>query len=963
MPRALTGEVTFSPSATAAPVEPIVLPTPVPPARRPPLPIVATVVPVAAAGVLWLVTGSPLVLLFAALGPLIAVATMLDAARSTRRAKRAAAVDAARAREEAEAEIRRRHDDERRAQWSVLPDAGALLQRPGDVWRPATARADALVLGAGDGISAVRVVGGGDDAKTVDLRRSAVALTGVPVAVPLAVGVCVVGPAALAAAVARALVLQVCLTHPPGAVRIVGAPPGEDWPTALPHRRAGRSARCLAYVGPGQSVPDDVDGAIAVAAVGAPVPPRCGVVLTVTRPDAAVSEHGAERRPLAVEGLSRRQAARVAVDLAAQAPDSGDDGPGPIAFAELTLVAGAGRDSLAIPVGREREGEAVVDLVADGPHAVVAGVTGSGKSELLTTWIAGLCATRPPGEVCFLLADFKGGTAFDALRGLPHVTGVLTDLDGAGARRAMESLRAELRHREAELARSGARDIGAPGVRLPRLVVVVDEFAAVLADHPELHAVFTDVAARGRALGMHLVLGTQRVTGVVRDGLLANCPLRISLRVTDAADSRAVVGTEDAALLPGEAGARGLAFVRRAGDTAPRLTRIALTGPDDIARIAALSAGAQTPRAPWLPSLPARLPLERLSRPADGIVLGLADEPQQQRQPPVEIVPGRDRGLVTVGSARSGKSTLLALVEGQVTADRLVRIGPDPEDAWDALDALARTQMPGRVVLADDVDTLVASYPPDYASAAIEALERVVRSAGATGATVFLTAQRLSGSLSRVADLLPLRALLPLPSRIEHVSAGGDPGAFDPTAPPGRARLNGRVVQFALPPTAPPPAARPGEHEWSTGPDARRSGPRGAGGPPLWRPRSTVSALVVRGARAAAGALAAAWPGVSVMPLDDAGGVPTAFDPVRPAVIVGDPDGWQRHWSGLTRLRGEHDLVVSADCAADFRALTGRRELPPFCVSRPDRAWLVPASGEVRRVRLPSAQTPHPRSG
>ena len=72
----------------------------------------------------------------------------------------------------------------------------------------------------------------------------------------------------------------------------------------------------------------------------------------------------------------------------------------------------------------------VVDLVADGPHAVVAGVTGAGKSELLITWILAMCATRSADEVAFLLADFKGGTAFDGLAGIPHITGVITDLAG-----------------------------------------------------------------------------------------------------------------------------------------------------------------------------------------------------------------------------------------------------------------------------------------------------------------------------------------------------------------------------------------------------------------------------------------------------------------------------------------------------------------------------------------------------
>ena len=98
----------------------------------------------------------------------------------------------------------------------------------------------------------------------------------------------------------------------------------------------------------------------------------------------------------------------------------------------------------------------------DGPHAVVVGITGSGKSELLTTWICALAATRSTDEVAFLLADFKGGTAFASLEDVPHVTGLITDLDGSGSRRAVESLRAELRRRESAIAAAGATDIGDP---------------------------------------------------------------------------------------------------------------------------------------------------------------------------------------------------------------------------------------------------------------------------------------------------------------------------------------------------------------------------------------------------------------------------------------------------------------------------------------------------------------------
>ncbi|RII96145.1 cell division protein FtsK, partial [Clavibacter nebraskensis] len=115
--------------------------------------------------------------------------------------------------------------------------------------------------------------------------------------------------------------------------------------------------------------------------------------------------------------------------------------------------------TLAAVIGVGHAGPVAVDLVADGPHAVVAGTTGSGKSELLVTWMAALAAAHPPEEVTVLLVDFKGGAAFDPLLVLPHAVGLVTDLDGQGARRALESLRAEVRHRERVLRDAGARDV------------------------------------------------------------------------------------------------------------------------------------------------------------------------------------------------------------------------------------------------------------------------------------------------------------------------------------------------------------------------------------------------------------------------------------------------------------------------------------------------------------------------
>src|SRR5690606_13533407 len=107
---------------------------------------------------------------------------------------------------------------------------------------------------------------------------------------------------------------------------------------------------------------------------------------------------------------------------------------------------GVGRSAgLAAAIGRDARGDAVLDLVEDGPHAIVTGMTGSGKSELLVSWVTSMASAYSPDQVVFVLADFKGGTAFDPLLELPHVAAVITDLDDDGARRGVQSLTAELR--------------------------------------------------------------------------------------------------------------------------------------------------------------------------------------------------------------------------------------------------------------------------------------------------------------------------------------------------------------------------------------------------------------------------------------------------------------------------------------------------------------------------------------
>ena len=150
-----------------------------------------------------------------------------------------------------------------------------------------------------------------------------------------------------------------------------------------------------------------------------------------------------------------------------------------------------------------------------------------------------------------MLIDYKGGAAFAECAQLPHIQGVVTDLDGYLTRRALSCLDAELRRREAAFARAGVADLTslpatAEGTRCPiaRLVLVIDEFAALAEELPDFLTGMLGIAQRGRSLGVHLVLATQRPAGVVSPDIKANMSLRIALRVTDPAESGDVIGDE-----------------------------------------------------------------------------------------------------------------------------------------------------------------------------------------------------------------------------------------------------------------------------------------------------------------------------------------------------------------------------------------------------------------------------------
>ncbi|ALJ21155.1 FtsK/SpoIIIE domain-containing protein [Microbacterium sp. No. 7] len=902
--------------------EPLRLPArPAPPARGP-LPLLTAVVPVAGALVLWLVTGSTFALWFAALGPLLAVASFLDGRRGARRARRRTDAEGRRELERLRAAVAARHAAEREQRRARHPDVAGYLADESEIWRVVPGRADALTVGLGAAPSAVRIEGEAGDEPSRRLCAEAGAVSDVPVLVPLTAGIAVTGPPLPAAAVARALALQACLALPPGALRIgeEGAPV-----EGLPHAAATEGLVLHCGEG-GRPLPADADAVIVRVEPGTPPPPGCAAVLTVEGDLTARLDHAGASRAVRTEALSAEQAAAIARRLAARAAASLGQRGGRAADLGELLDAGdaTGAGGLRAPLGVSGEAAFEIDLVGDGPHAVVVGVTGSGKSELLTTWIVGLCHRYGPERVAFLLVDFKGGRTFDRLERLPHVTGVLTDLDEAEALRAVESLRSEVRRRERVLADVGARDVDEAGDALPRLVVVVDEYAALTSAHPRLHELFGDIAARGRALGMHLVLASQRAAGAFRDAVLANAPLRIGLRVTDASDSRAVLGTDAAAQLSGRPEARGVALVRRTADAAPRAVRVPRCTADVIARAAARHPGERAHR-PWLPPLPERLPLAAVAR-AGAIVVGLIDEPEHQRQRPWELA-DEASGLLVAGRSASGKTEALRTIARQ--ASSALWIPADVEAAWDAIVGLEHVP-PGTVVVFDDADAVLARMDAEHAAHAAEHLMRCVREARGRGIRIVLSCVRTGGALARVCDLFSERLILAQATRADHVAAGGAGDAHDAHLPPGRGFVRGRLVQVAetAPAEDPVPPAEPAP--W-------RPGRRPVA---LVAPRGPATERVVDDWRAA---------GVVARRVD----APDA-DVADGVVLYGSPEEWLGQWRLLSRARAEGDLVVDAACAAEHRAITGSRDLPPLVVAGARRAWLHRTGAtRVRRIRLP----------
>ncbi|MEK8210802.1 type VII secretion protein EssC [Paenibacillus sp. FSL L8-0463] len=223
--------------------------------------------------------------------------------------------------------------------------------------------------------------------------------------------------------------------------------------------------------------------------------------------------------------------------------------------------------SLETPIGVDTSGALFqLDLHEKfhGPHGLIAGMTGSGKSEFIMTFILSLAVNYHPHEVAFILIDYKGGGMASAFSSLPHLAGTITNLDGAAVKRSLISIQSELKRRQAIFqdihSRLGLSNIdiykyqrlyreGQVSEPLQHLFIISDEFAELKTQQPEFMEQLVSAARIGRSLGIHLILATQKPAGVVDDQIWSNSKFRISLKVQERADSMDVIKRPDAAEL------------------------------------------------------------------------------------------------------------------------------------------------------------------------------------------------------------------------------------------------------------------------------------------------------------------------------------------------------------------------------------------------------------------------------
>jgi len=336
--------------------------------------------------------------------------------------------------------------------------------------------------------------------------------------------------------------------------------------------------------------------------------------------------------------------------------------------------------TLAAPLGVKEKNELVyldVHEKAHGPNGLVAGTVGAGKSEILQAYVLSVAALYSPYDVGFVIIDFKGGLMASQFSGLPHLVGEITNIDGKELNRSLLSIGAELENRQRIFKANGVSNIdeylgkfkkNEADTKLPHLVIIVDEFARLKAEQPDFMKEIIKAAQIGRALGIHLILATQRPSGQIDPQIESNSDFRLCLRVASEQDSKEVIGSSAASVIKKETPGRAYLKV---GEESLDLFQSAFSGeklqsdPEKtqldalVQYINGYCAQNDLEKLPpiCLPPLPKILAYEESQISGCKTPIGIYDDPKNQRQKQAELDIAQN--TFVVGAAQSGKTILL----------------------------------------------------------------------------------------------------------------------------------------------------------------------------------------------------------------------------------------------------------------------------------------------------------------
>lgn len=367
--------------------------------------------------------------------------------------------------------------------------------------------------------------------------------------------------------------------------------------------------------------------------------------------------------------------------------------------------------SMSVPIGVTKNSVVSLDLheKAHGPHGLVAGTTGSGKSELLQTYILSTAINFHPHDVGFVIIDFKGGGMVNQFQNLPHMLGTITNIDGKEIDRSLKFIKAELQRRQRWFSDAGVNHIdkyieayksGLVSEPLPHLVLIVDEFAELRAQQPDFMQELISAARIGRSLGVHLILATQKPSGQVDDQIWSNSRFKFCLKVQDREDSNDVLKSPVAAEIrePGRAyfqvgnneifelfqsaysGAPEREFetlqkpftIYEAGASGKRTPvyvrkkqRLESTSKSQLKAVVEYVSskfadmGETKPSPICLPALKTLLPYRQEgSKKGAAVCIGYYDDPERQKQP-MAMLSIEDKHTFVLGSSQYGKTNLL----------------------------------------------------------------------------------------------------------------------------------------------------------------------------------------------------------------------------------------------------------------------------------------------------------------